>query len=107
MSIAWGHRGWNGHPLGSAYRDGAVPGIPSQIAAFAVLALERGQAVDEHLSVGMFRLPKQLSKRASLHELSGVHHAERIDELGHEADVVARSTGLRRRVLPAVRRGSP
>src|SRR2546427_6197975 len=52
------------------------------------LLLERGQARDQHLGIGMERLGEDVTDRRDLDEPSGVHHAESVDELGHESHVV-------------------
>ena len=53
------------------------------------LALQRRQAVDQQLRVGVARRGDDLGDRRQLHQPAGVHHAEPVDELRHQPHVVA------------------
>ena len=63
------------------------------------LALQRRQAGDQHLRVGMLRRGDDLADRRDLDQPAGVHHAEPIDELRHQAHVVADQDDRRAELL--------
>src|SRR5437879_2011308 len=74
---------------GASGREIAQQREQARDAAKRALLLERGQARDQHLGVGVEWLGEDVADGRDLDEPSGVHHAEPVDELGHEPHVVA------------------
>src|SRR5438876_12391102 len=73
---------------GASGREIAQQRDQARDAAKRALLLERGQARDQHLGVGVEWLGEDVADGRDLDEPSGVHHAEPVDELGHEHRVV-------------------
>ena len=80
-----GQRGWKAQPVGRRSSDGARPGMPLEDA----LVLEVGQAVDQRLRIGVLGVGEHLARCSDLDQPPGIHHRHPVDELGHQAHVVA------------------
>ncbi len=68
--------------------------------------LERRQAGDQHLAVGMKRLPKHVGDIRDLGKVAGVHDPDPIDDLGHQPHVVPDQQQRRAQLFLDLRRVS-
>ena len=100
---ACGQRGWKAQPLGRRSSEGARPGMPWNTPLF----VEARQAADQRLGVGVLGIGEHLAHRADLDQPAGVHHRHLVDELRHQAHVVADQDDRRADLRPGPCRSSP
>ena len=70
-------------------RGGSAAGVASPESLKDALPLQQQEPPDEQACVGMERSREDFADRRELHEPASVHDAEPVDELRHQANVVA------------------
>ena len=101
--MARGQRGWNAQPGGGLSSDGGKPGMPRRTA----FSSSDGRLAISSWVYGCIGVGEDVAHAADLDQLAGVHDAEAVDELRHQAHVVADQDDGRAQLLLDAGSASP